>query len=720
MPPGAWADGADLYYSASLNAVFVDDTQSGMQSNLPEFPPPGDDWGGDGDTNWVYQSQSHQIPSFPDSTNLYIAILSASAVPTGLANLALVNTSSNLVYMIQTSTNLNYTNWYDEGVVIGAPGTNTPFATFIGERTNQLFYRAYLLSTNPVGAIATLASGANCIASVNHGGTNTYSAFLGSLVGFSPPIYSLNFGFGDWDFMGSVYKTLAKDLAGHWENTPFPFPNEPQFDHQNAIGITFSEDTLATMTNLFLSGYSGVGNPISSLDLRGAAGIQDVECYGCPNLEYVDVTYCPSLRRACFEFCAVSGVLDCSGDTNLVDIRGAWNRLNGVTFGNGSGPLVKHLCVHDNPFTGNIDLSSLTNLQDLFLWDANQTGALTFPGTNLVDVEIYTNGFTSVDVSGQRNLMWLYANSNALSSVLLTNCVNLHEVELQNNQLGNDALDNILAALDASGMSGNTNHVFLDHNPGYPSASGLQRKSNLYGRGVVDITLPTPPYIDVGGGWTNIQAAYINGGNYLSFSRSNAIGNLLICCMKDYNCDTGDIGITDSLHNTWIDSGAGLVTYSSGGQDCAGNWGAGYGGLRVFYCTNCQAGANTVVVTNNTGCHSGPATISMEICEWTGAAASLADAVASTNNATTLTGPNGLSAGQITTTQSNDMVFTFGACRYDVLTDASTGSTNLNAGAYAYGQYQRMLDYGNITPTITAAHGSGETYGMISIAFKHR
>jgi hypothetical protein len=281
LPPGAWPEGAALYYSPTLGAstVFLDDTQMQPMDAIPEFPPPGDDGGGDGDTNYVYQGHQNPIPSFPDSTNLYIAILSASAVPTDLASLALVNTSSNLVYMIQTSTNLNYTNWYDEGVVIGAPGTNTPFATFIGERTNQLFYRAYLLSTNPVGAIATLASGANCIASVNHGGTNTYSAFLGSLVGFSPPIYSLNFGFGDWDFMGSVYKTLAEDLAGHWENTPFPFPNEPQFGHQNAIGITFSEDTLATMTNLFLSGYSGEGNPITSLDLHGATGIEDVECW---------------------------------------------------------------------------------------------------------------------------------------------------------------------------------------------------------------------------------------------------------------------------------------------------------------------------------------------------------------------------------------------------------------------------------------------------------
>jgi hypothetical protein len=114
---------------------------------------------------------------------------------------------------------------------------------------------------------------------VNHAGTNMYSAFLGSLVGFSPPIYSLNFGFGDWDFMGSVYKALAEDLGGHWDNTPFPFPSEPQFDHQNVIGITFSEDTLATMTNLFLSGYSGEGNPITSLDLHGATGIEDVECW---------------------------------------------------------------------------------------------------------------------------------------------------------------------------------------------------------------------------------------------------------------------------------------------------------------------------------------------------------------------------------------------------------------------------------------------------------
>ena len=81
---------------------------------IPEFPPPDDDGGGNGDTNYVHQGHQNPIPSFPDSTNLYIAILSASAVPTELANLALVNTSSNLIYMIQTSRDLNYTNWDDE------------------------------------------------------------------------------------------------------------------------------------------------------------------------------------------------------------------------------------------------------------------------------------------------------------------------------------------------------------------------------------------------------------------------------------------------------------------------------------------------------------------------------------------------------------------------------------------------------------------------------
>ena len=724
MPPGAWADGADLYYSASLNAVFVDDTQSGMQSNLPEFPPPGDDWGGDGDTNWVYQSQSHQIPSFPDSTNLYIAILSASAVPSDLASLALVNTRSNLVYMIQTSTNLSYANWDDEGVVIGGSGTNTPFATFIGDRTNQLFYRAYLLSTNPVGAIVTLASGANCIASVNHEGTNTYSAFLGSLVGFSPPIYSLNLGYSGEDWCGSVYQ----DTSVHWSN-PDPLNGNPHFQNAsayahltngNVASIVLSGGTLATLTNLFLS-Y----NPISSLEVSGAPALVEIEAYGCTNLEYVNVTGCPNLFRACLERCAIQGVLDFTGDRNLTDIRGAFNQFADVTFANGSGPNVKHFCIHDNQMLNpSLDLSSLYSLQDLYLWNNNQKwpiNASTLPSTNLTDVEIYGNGFESVDFSGQSNLYWLDAQNNALTNVLLTNCSRLYEVNLTNNLLGSNALDNVLLALDTAGSRNGV--LLFNGNPGTPSDTGWAGARSLQTKGWYVIpappaaSLPLPSPIDAGGGWTLVQATNVNGGDSLPFTSTNTAGNLLICVVRDYNCTSGDIGISDSFTNTWLYSGAGLLTYASGGQDCNGTWGSGTGGLRVFYCINCRTGGDTVMVTHS-GCYTSSGSVSMQVSEWSGVLqSSPVDVSASVTNQVT---SSSLSAGSITTAYPNDMVFAFAANSQPSLSADSTGYTELSPGAYAYGQYRCQSIADTITPTISNTHGAGQAYGMISIAFRHQ
>jgi hypothetical protein len=141
------------------------------------------------------------------------------------------------------------------------------------------------------------------------------------------------------------------------------------------------------------------------------------------------------------------------------------------------------------------------------------------------------------------------------------------------------------------------------------------------------------------------------------------------------------------------------------------------GNLRVYYCTNCNAGTSTVTVTNS----SGASTVAMGLCEWSGAAATgPVDVYASTNHATSSTGINGLTAGPITTTQTNDMVFAFATCQYGQLTDNSTGFTALNVEHGIYGQDHLQTDSGSITPSITTTNGPEETYAMISIAFKHR
>ena len=211
---------------------------------------------------------------------------------------------------------------------------------------------------------------------------------------------------------------LSYHLEHHWDNHN---PYSQILDPQNVVTVAISQGALGTISNLFLS-----GTPITNLDVGGSTALQDIECYVCPNLQYVNVTDCPNLQRACFEKCSVRGVLDFSGTTNLLDVRGALNQFTDVNFGD-AGSKVWHLCIRDNPQLNSLEhsLTNLHSLREWFVWNGNQQWPITpstLPSTNLYDVEIYSNRFEHVDFSGQRNLVWLDAYYNNLTNALLTNC----------------------------------------------------------------------------------------------------------------------------------------------------------------------------------------------------------------------------------------------------------------------------------------------------------
>lgn len=540
---------------------------------------------------------------------------------------------------------------------------------------------------------------------------------------FGAPLYSLNLGYSGEDWVGVVYcSDLVAHLQNHWaEFDPQGYNPAQLLSPQNVATISFSPDTLTTMTNLFLS-Y----NPISGLDLHGAPAIREVECYGCPNLKRVDVSGSPNLWRACFENCAVQGTLDFTGCTNLCDIRGANNQLQGLVLDD-AGPTISHLCVRDNPTLSTLSVSNLYSLRDFYIWNCNQQWPITsatLPSGKLYDVEIYSNRFESVDVSGQTNLVWLWAHHNNLTNVLLTNCSSLYEVLLNDNQMESNALDNVLAALDASSSVPHT--VDLRGNVAYPSTSvGWQHYTNLIARQQAiwatgatiycDWPANWPPAspVDLGGGWTLRQSQTSQSAHASTFASANEAGNLLVCFSRDYQNDCPADGVpTDTAGNAWHSVTSSSVTYDAygGGHPQSGH-------MRVWYCTNCAASANnSVTLPFGAGDNT-----SLWISEWSGAAlANVIDSSVSVGDqSSSSSGADNVFCGPLIPLSDNGLVLAFAAYASGPGI-AGTNFTAIHPQAGGFGEYYRQETAATLYPSMTSGHGSGETFGMIAVAFKHQ
>jgi hypothetical protein len=248
----------------------------------------------------------------------------------------------------------------------------------------------------------------------------------------------------------------------------------------------------APLTNLqyWASSYNPIGN---TLDFTGFTALQNVECWHCTNLQHVVVANLPALRRVCVEGCNLQE-LDLSGDPNLEDVRGALNSYTSVTLGKGTGPKIWHWCFRDNPQLIQDFMSIMTNfysLREPWFWDANQAGALKFVSTNLTDVEVYLNSYTSADFTGQSNMSVCLVYDNSLTNLVITGCTALQTFDAHANQLPSAVLDSVLAELDASAT--NLASADLSQNAQFPSYIGYAHYANLVNRGAL-VTLDWPPY----------------------------------------------------------------------------------------------------------------------------------------------------------------------------------------------------------------------------------
>jgi len=251
-------------------------------------------------------------------------------------------------------------------------------------------------------------------------------------------------------------------------------------DQQNVGAVSFARPLLGL--RYWASSYNPITN---TLDFSGFLSLEDIECFHCTNLEHVAVANLPSVKRLCFEACDLQE-LDISGNPSLEDLRAAINGPNAFTeikTGGGTGPKIWHFCVRDNPqFTQDLQtiMTNFYSLREPWFWNANQSGALKFVSTNLTDVEVQGNQYSSVDLSGQANLQFLWCGGNQITNLVITACTNLLELKAENNQLSAATLDNLLAFLDTS--CPNLQVVDLHGNAQPPSAAGCAHAASIMNR----------------------------------------------------------------------------------------------------------------------------------------------------------------------------------------------------------------------------------------------
>jgi len=297
------------------------------------------------------------------------------------------------------------------------------------------------------------------------------------------PIASKNFGKKGarhqylTSYPAGVLTSINLGFDGSDGGETTPLTNRPQ---QNVSSVYFPYPL--TGLRYWASSYNPI---VGGLDFSGFASLEAIECFHCQKLGHVVVSNLPALKRLCLEQCNLRD-LNLSGNPALEDVRAALNVFTNVVIEGGTGPNIRHWCTRNNPnVTQNFQdiMTNFYSLRELWIWDNNQSGALTVVSSNLMDVKANDNYFTSADFTGQANLQSCWLFNNSLSNLVVTGCVGLQDLDAHNNQLGTAALDTLLVELATSAMS--LQSVNLSQNAELPSVIGVAAYSVLTNRGVV-------------------------------------------------------------------------------------------------------------------------------------------------------------------------------------------------------------------------------------------
>jgi hypothetical protein len=357
--------------------------------------------------------------------------------------------------------------------------TGATFSPSIGLVANSPATVTWLVNSVPV------ATGTN--PTINFGTAATRTVQMNVTVGAVPAynqVYSVNFGF-DSTLDPGIYSI----------GPSYNYPPQQVAGMQYVNTLTGLSIFAAMQTNL-----------TGTMDFTGLTALQFIECYGSL-INGVVLTGCTALIRLNVEQTNTS-VLDLNPVAgNLYDLRAAGQRGGSLTFTTLSAPLTHlyHFCTMSVSAPYHVinkpPPSQLPVVQQYWTWGDGFTGPFTFDSSAIYDVESFNNNYTSADVTGQfppgRNGR-LNLGLNLITSVNLTGCSGLTNIDLNSNSLDQPNVDAILATVDGWGTSGG----FLDLSLNTaPSAAGVASASNLTGRGwtvYVDASTPVipvpPPY----------------------------------------------------------------------------------------------------------------------------------------------------------------------------------------------------------------------------------
>ena len=251
-------------------------------------------------------------------------------------------------------------------------------------------------------------------------------------------------------------------------------------DNQNVVSVEGLE-----VVSKFLKQWCSSYNNITSLDFSNFVQLDTIECYLSGSLTNVNLTNTPLLQRACFENCDLES-LDLSECPSLRDLRGALNAFSTINFGN-IGSDVWHICIRNNSQMTNRNMFENTtqfpNIAELYIWSDNQTGELNISSTSKTrSISILASGnqYTTANFTGAlQNSSGngrIDLSNNHLTSLIITGCSQLTNLNASYNDLDSNAIDLILQELDNLGRTGGTVNLTNNEPPG---VSGLACVDNL-------------------------------------------------------------------------------------------------------------------------------------------------------------------------------------------------------------------------------------------------
>ncbi|NTV21945.1 MAG: hypothetical protein HGB03_00015 [Candidatus Yonathbacteria bacterium] len=226
-------------------------------------------------------------------------------------------------------------------------------------------------------------------------------------------------------------------------------------------------------------------NPVTSLDFSNFISLHTIECFLCQQMTSVNLSNTPSLFRANFEDNNLAA-LDLSESPALEDLRGASNAYTEIVWGD-VGENVWHICTRDNPQL-NVNFPVMSHfplLEELWIWNDNQTGTLAPTSTVLRSVQAYDNHYTAADFSGLfpvGRAAEVNVNGNELTSLDVSDSPGIMWLYARDNDLGRDAVDAVLHELATVAGGHNSGVLDLRGNTA-PSATGFADVAILQARG---------------------------------------------------------------------------------------------------------------------------------------------------------------------------------------------------------------------------------------------